>query len=125
LKDKDLYDRLQDLESAQEHQLNSLHELKESLENILEQNSELKIENQHLRAHLEELDADTQPAVASGDNPSGEKTLSKSRQNLEKLYNEGFHVCRYFYGSRREKNDACAFCLDVIFGEHGDHDHRK
>ena len=43
--------------------------------------------------------------------------LSKSRMNLEKLYEEGFHVCNILYGSRRENDEECAFCLDVIYGE--------
>jgi regulator of replication initiation timing len=43
--------------------------------------------------------------------------LSESRLNLEKIYEDGFHVCNLLYGSRREADEPCAFCLDVIYRE--------
>ena len=45
--------------------------------------------------------------------------LSKSRKNLEKLYEEGFHVCNVdnMYGSRRVNDEPCVFCQDVIYGD--------
>ena len=48
-----------------------------------------------------------------------EAGLSKSRKNLEKLYEEGFHVCNVdnMYGSRRINDEPCVFCQDVIYGE--------
>ncbi|MFD1672316.1 DNA replication initiation control protein YabA [Agrilactobacillus yilanensis] len=109
---KDLYDQLQELEVSQTAQLAKLKGLQDHLAQILEQNSELKIENQHLRIRLQELE-DT---ATDKDDPT--KGLSKSRKHLEKLYEEGFHVCTYFYGSRRENKESCAFCLDVIYGDH-------
>ncbi|MFK5280326.1 initiation control protein YabA, partial [Lacticaseibacillus paracasei] len=41
----------------------------------------------------------------------------KSKQNLESLYNEGFHVCPMFYGQRRVNDEPCAFCTEIIYGE--------
>lgn len=112
LQNKDLYDQLQELEVVQGQQLDKLKALQDPLAQILEQNSELKIENQHLRTRLQELE--NIPEVKN-DPTQG---LSKSRQHLEKLYEEGFHVCTIMYGSRRENNEPCAFCLDVIYGDH-------
>ncbi|WP_439794977.1 initiation control protein YabA [Secundilactobacillus kimchicus] len=72
----------------------------------LEENAELTIENQHLRELLAE------------DEGGGQSTqLSKSRQTLEKLYEQGYHVCNRDYGTRLDKGESCAFCLDVIYGE--------
>ncbi|OJG91959.1 hypothetical protein RV15_GL003604 [Enterococcus silesiacus] len=55
--------------------------------------------------------------LASDSSDPAKQELSKSRMNLEKLYEEGFHVCNILYGSRRENDEECAFCLDVIYGE--------
>lgn len=112
MQNKDLYDQLQELEADQAQQLDKLKALQDHLAQILEQNSELKIENQHLRMRLQELE----DSATTKDDPA--KGLSKSRQHLEKLYEEGFHVCTLMYGSRRENNESCAFCLDVIYGDH-------
>ncbi|MCD2255449.1 DNA replication initiation control protein YabA [Agrilactobacillus fermenti] len=108
---EDLYDQLQALQKAQETQLHQLIGMQDDLAKVLEENSELKIENTHLRARLQELEG------ANGKDDDTQR-LSKSRQNLEKLYEQGFHVCTYMYGSRRENNEPCAFCLDVIYGQH-------
>lgn len=45
------------------------------------------------------------------------KEMSKSRLNLQKLYEDGFHVCNVYYGSRRLNDEPCVFCIDVIYGE--------
>ena len=70
------------------------------------------MENQRLREHLRELN---QVAQAPAENVKQE--LSKSRMNLEKIYEEGFHVCYDLYGSRRDNDEPCAFCLEVIYRE--------
>ncbi|MFZ1393517.1 MAG: initiation control protein YabA, partial [Trichococcus flocculiformis] len=36
---------------------------------------------------------------------------------LQKLYEDGFHVCNVYYGSRRLNDEPCVFCIDVIYGE--------
>lgn len=112
MKDKNLFDQLLALETSQEKQLTRLKDLQENLSDVLEQNSELVIENSHLRNRLQELE--------DNDNPSKDlsKSLSKSRQNLAKLYEQGFHVCTLMYGKRRESKEPCIFCEDVIYGEH-------
>ncbi|KLD60150.1 hypothetical protein WP50_12640 [Lactiplantibacillus plantarum] len=74
-------------------------------------NAELVIENEHLREHMVEIENELPKKAAST------TTLSKSRQNLEKLYDEGFHVCNQFYGKRRDDDESCVFCLEVIYGE--------
>ncbi|GEK29019.1 DNA replication initiation control protein YabA [Furfurilactobacillus siliginis] len=97
------FDHLQDQASDI---LTQLAALKVQVTTLSEENAELTVENQHLRELLGE------------DNGSDEaKRLSKSLQNLERLYEAGFHVCREFYGQRREEHDSCAFCLELIYGE--------
>lgn len=105
-----LYDSFDNLEVELSTTMNQLAEIKEALRELVARNAELELENQHLRQHLEELDDKISPK---------EQELSKSRMNLEKLYEEGFHVCNVMYGQRRKDDEPCAFCLDVIYGERG------
>ncbi|KRM24539.1 DNA replication initiation control protein YabA [Latilactobacillus graminis] len=107
---KDLYEQLSNIEQQAKLTFEGLSEMKAVLAAVLEKNAELKIENKHLREHLQELGQPTTPKA-------GAQALSKSKQNLQNLYEEGFHICPYFYGSRRENNEPCAFCNDVIYGE--------
>ena len=102
---RSLYDGLNQLESELRNTLTELVEMKHALH---------EMENQRLREHLRELN---QVAQAPAENVKQE--LSKSRMNLEKIYEEGFHVCYDLYGSRRDNDEPCAFCLEVIYRESG------
>lgn len=110
---RSLYDGLNQLESELRNTLTELVEMKQALHEIVEKNTTLEMENQRLREHLRELNQVQTPT----DNVKQE--LSKSRMNLEKIYEEGFHVCYDLYGSRRENDEPCAFCLEVIYRESG------
>ena len=110
---RSLYDGLNQLESELRNTLTELVEMKQALHEIVEKNTTLEMENQRLREHLRELNQVQTPA----DNVKQE--LSKSLMNLEKIYEEGFHVCYDLYGSRRENDEPCAFCLEVIYRESG------
>lgn len=108
---RELYDTFNDLESELKNTLFQITEMKQTLNDLLERNTSLELENQHLRARLQELEkAEESPTITK-------QELSKSRMNLEKLYDEGFHVCNVYYGSRRANDEECAFCLSVIYGE--------
>lgn len=110
---RSLYDGLNDFENDLKHLLDNLAEMKNSLQEVVEKNATLELENQRLREHIRELN--------QVDQPSGKvkQELSQSRMNLEKIYEEGFHVCYDSYGSRREYDEPCAFCLEVIYRESG------
>lgn len=108
---RDVYEDLKNLQLAMTQIITRFEQVQDEVTQTLEQNAELEIENQHLREvlrsdHDRELNSD-----------NSEPQLSKSRQNLEKLYEQGFHVCNYEYGKRRENNEPCAFCVEVIYGE--------
>ncbi|MGY3749021.1 DNA replication initiation control protein YabA [Vagococcus acidifermentans] len=107
-----LYDELQKFEQELQAILAQVGDMKTAIHSLVEENLNLELENKHLREHLIQLEK----TQGSSD---GKQELSKSRLNLEKLYEEGFHVCNILYGSRRENNEECAFCLDVIYGERG------
>ena len=87
---KTLYDSFTQIELDTDTTLHQISKIKKEVETLVEENATLLIENQHLRDRL---------------------------SDLEKLYEDGFHVCNVFYGSRRVNDEPCAFCLDVIYGE--------
>ncbi|EKK20033.1 DNA replication initiation control protein YabA [Fructilactobacillus florum 8D] len=74
---------------------------------MLAENEELRIENQHLHDLLDAHEKKHQ----------GVQVLSKSKQNLEKLYNDGYHICNQYYGKSRLQNESCIFCTEIIYGE--------
>lgn len=109
---KELHDTFSELESQAEATLETLKQVKNELSQLTEENNALRIENQHLRDRLAEIikqQTDEQQTTETG--------LTKSRLNLENIYEDGFHVCNLFYGQRRVDDDPCAFCLEVIYGE--------
>jgi len=108
---KTLYDSFTTLEGDLQKTVQQIQRLQKEMAEIVERNAELEIENRHLREHLQEIQK------APDDKSTGAVELSKSKLNLENLYEEGFHVCAMFYGQRRIDDEACAFCLDIIYGE--------
>ncbi|WP_326717797.1 DNA replication initiation control protein YabA [Vagococcus jeotgali] len=102
-----LYDELLIVEKHLGSMLAQIKDMKDVVDSLVEENLNLELENQHLRDKLakqEQAEDDKQE-------------LSKSRLNLEKLYEQGFHVCRDFYGSRRENQEECVFCSSMIYGK--------
>lgn len=113
-----LYDELVAFEKTMGSLLTQVDEMKSVVDVLLEQNLNLELENQHLRDRLDKLQGELSfdirdEQLGKSDN---KKELSKSRLNLEKLYEQGFHVCKDFYGSRRENHEECVFCSSMIYG---------
>ncbi len=109
---KEVYDTFAQLEKDATATLEQLQKMKHEVELLMESNTALSIENQHLRDRLAELEKQEQL-----NKEMSTPEMSQSRLNLEKIYEEGFHVCNVFYGSRRVEDEPCAFCIDVIYGE--------
>ncbi len=113
---RELYDGLTKLENDLQQSLEQLSEMKESLQQIVEKNTTLELENQKLREYLQELDQkNNEPEPA--EDLKQDAGMSKSRMNLEKIYEDGFHICRESYGARRENDEQCVFCLEVLYRE--------
>ncbi|WP_407639289.1 DNA replication initiation control protein YabA [Atopostipes suicloacalis] len=110
LEKKEIIDTIVEIESKTDATLQTLSTLKDEIANLLEENQTLRMENKHLRERLE----DQAVQVQENQENAG---LTKSRLNLENIYEEGFHVCNMFYGQRRVEDEPCAFCLEVIYGE--------
>lgn len=80
----------------------TIQQMKERIHQLVEENSNLKIENLHLRDRLEQLDKE--------DNAS--KTSKVGLSNLSKLYDSGIHICHSSYGAKR--NEMCLLCLSLL-----------
>lgn len=109
---KELHDAFSELESQAEATLSTIKIVRKELSHLTEENNVLRMENQHLRDRLTEVTK--QQSIEKQTLDTG---MTKSRLNLEKIYEDGFHVCNLFYGSRRDGDEPCAFCTDVIYGE--------
>ena len=110
MNNKELYDHFLQLEKTTQQVYEEVSQLRKSLAKEMARNANLELENQHLRDRLDELQQD------KTDNKNNHKReLSESRRNLKRLYDEGFHICPAFYGSKRN-NETCMFCDDIIYG---------
>ncbi len=109
MKKKEIIDSMMDIQAQTDATLQTIKALKEEVANLLEENQELHMENKHLRERLER-----EAEQLSDEERAG---LTKSRLNLENIYEDGFHVCNLFFGQRRVEDEPCAFCLEVIYGE--------
>ncbi len=106
----DLYDELKAVDASLADSAKRFSAVHKSLIKMMEENMELKIENQHLHERIDEL--------SSSKKSRSKSDLSESRKNLENLYNEGFHVCNAYFGKRRKNGEVCIFCTDIIYGRH-------
>ena len=107
-----LFDQFHRMESRVSAVGEDIIDIQEKLNQLIEENTTLHIENQHLRDRVDFLTKQMEENAAAI-----EPEMSKSRLNLQKLYEDGFHVCNVYYGSRRMDDESCVFCLDVIYGE--------
>lgn len=102
-----IYERFNNITKQTKDLVASMEELQTMMTAILEENAELSIENEHLHQ-----------MIRQGHQKKNKDGLTDSRRNLQKLYQEGFHVCNEYYGKRLDQDDSCAFCLDAIYGRH-------
>ncbi|KRM11011.1 DNA replication initiation control protein YabA [Paucilactobacillus suebicus] len=103
-----IYDRFERVTEQTKDLLEKMEQLQLQITEVLEENAELTIENEHLHKLIAENQQENESAE-----------LSSSRQNLQKLYEQGFHVCNEYYGKRLDHHESCTFCLDAIFGRRG------
>jgi len=85
-----------------------LEELQQELKKVREWVLALEEENRQLRKELERR---LSPSAASPPE-EGPGVASSGCASLQRLYEEGFHVCPYSFGQRRQGD--CIFCVALL-----------
>ena len=103
---RELYDKFEELSQNLMSMLAEVEAIKANFSRLLEEKTALKLENDKLRDHLSE--------VVQED--TGTK-MSHVNVNLEAIDDDGFHICPDFYVQRRDNNEACGFCAELLYGD--------
>ena len=103
---KELFDALDGFSQELLVTLAEVEAIKKNLKLIVEENTALRLENDKLRERLGEVEKTSSP-----------KFHRNGRVNLQRIYNDGFHVCTDSYGQRRENDEECIFCDELLFRE--------
>lgn len=115
---KEFFDSVSSMEMQIGHLYQQLGEIKQYLAELIEENHALRLENGHLRRHMEQ-----EPEPTSITPKPGRETkisvddnmleIGEGYDNLARLYQEGFHICNVHFGSPRRGED-CLFCLSFL-----------
>lgn len=100
---RDIFDALDNFSQNLMMTLAEVEAIKKHLQDLVAENTNLRLENDKLRERLGQVETQT-----SG-KPQGHV------DNLERIYDDGFHVCNVFYGQRRANDDPCAFCIELLY----------
>ena len=102
---KELFDALDDFSQQLLVTLADVEAIKKNLKSLVEENTALRLENSKLRERLGEVEADA-PVKAK-----------HVRESVRRIYKDGFHACNDFYGQRREQDEECMFCDELLYRE--------
>ena len=102
---KELFDALDDFSQQLLVTLADVEAIKKNLKSLVEENTALRLENSKLRERLGEVEADA-PVKAK-----------HVRESVRRIYKEGLHVCNDFYGQRRDQDEECMFCDELLYRE--------
>ncbi|QCK42771.1 DNA replication initiation control protein YabA [Streptococcus pyogenes] len=101
---KELFDAFDGFSQNLMVTLAEIEAMKKQVQSLVEENTILRLENTKLRERLSHLEHET---VVK--NPSKQR-----KDHLEGIYDEGFHICNFFYGQRRENDEECMFCRELL-----------
>ncbi|MDQ0222284.1 DNA replication initiation control protein YabA [Streptococcus moroccensis] len=104
---RDLFNALDTFSQDLMQTLAEVESIKIHLQELAQENTALRLENDKLRERLFQEESSVE--------------VSKKRQRntsvIEKNYDEGFHICKDFFGQRRDNDEPCLMCLEVIYRE--------
>lgn len=101
---KELFDAFDNFSQNLMLTLAEVDAIKKQVQDLLEENTQLRLENTKLRDRLTQVSQ-----VVS------ESETTQGKHYLDSIYSDGFHICTDFYGQRRENDESCAFCLELLY----------
>ncbi|MBF0778037.1 MULTISPECIES: DNA replication initiation control protein YabA [Streptococcus] len=99
---KEIFDALDGFSQQLLVTLAEVEAIKKHLRGVIEENTDLRLENSKLRERLEKDDREQN------------RTANFGKENLENIYEDGFHICTFSYGQRRDNDEPCMFCLELL-----------
>ncbi|QLK85282.1 DNA replication initiation control protein YabA [Staphylococcus sp. 17KM0847] len=109
----ELFERLMQLENNVTHVYEDMQELKTLTVALVEENVALQIENDNLKAAMQQ-DVNEPPVERVQDvKKEPKKKKLQSREYFATLYREGFHICHDVFGKHR-KGEDCIFCMNIL-----------
>ncbi len=112
MRKKEIFDEVSQIEAQMAFLNEQFLDLKSHLTKVVEENHRLYIENEHLKAILK--DEQIRTVNQSGNGVEAVKKPNKAMENLEKIYRDGFHICHLEFGSPREEEGNCLFCMSLL-----------
>lgn len=99
---KEIFDALDGFSQNLLVTLAEVEAIKQHLRGVIEENTDLRLENSKLRERLEK------------DDHEQSRTANFGKENLENIYEDGFHICTFSYGQRRDNDEPCLFCEELL-----------
>ena len=103
---KELFDALDDFSQQLLVTLADVEAIKKNLKSLVEENTALRLENSKLRERLGEVEADA---------PVKAKHVRESVRRILPWWISRFVMI--FYGQRREQDEECMFCDELLYRE--------
>ena len=104
------FEHLSELEEGLVATLTQVSDIKINYQKLLTENTSLRLENARLRDRLAEF---SEPHSPENKNEKSAKKVPMS--NLQEIYEDGFHVCRDFYGQRLDPGETCLYCAEILY----------
>ncbi|MDR1606066.1 MAG: initiation control protein YabA [Streptococcaceae bacterium] len=104
------FDNLSELEERLVATLTHASDIKSDYQKILTENTSLRIENARLRDRLAELSE-----LETPENKQKQADKKVPMSNLQEIYDDGFHVCREYYGKHLESGEGCLYCGEILY----------